>query len=221
MNLSDNLLPFGWYSAAFLVFAGVLAMAVYAAPWRRLKNPVLLNVFLGACVTLLVLWSIKTGIKPGLGFHLLGATALTLMFGPQLAIIGLSLVLLGVTLYGAGGWSSFAANGLLMVVLPVLLSHYIYRLVDRKLPNHFFVYIFVNAFLASGLAIVLTGAAATALLAASGAYSLSYLSSQYLPYYILMAWSEGLSTGMAMTLMVVYRPGWVWTFDDARYIKNK
>jgi uncharacterized membrane protein len=55
----------------------------------------------------------------------------------------------------------------------------------------------------------------------SGAYALAYLKTNYLPYYILMGWSEAISTGMAITLMVVYRPEWVATFDDRRYLNGK
>ena len=29
------------------------------------------------------------------------------------------------------------------------------------------------------------------------------------------------ASGMVMTLLVVYRPRWVATFDDARYLRNK
>jgi uncharacterized membrane protein len=36
-----------------------------------------------------------------------------------------------------------------------------------------------------------------------------------------MSWAEALLTGMVMTMMVIYRPDWVVTFDDARYLENK
>jgi uncharacterized membrane protein len=36
-----------------------------------------------------------------------------------------------------------------------------------------------------------------------------------------MAWSEAFATGMLITLMVVYRPAWVATFDDRRYLLGK
>jgi len=221
MNLTDNLLPaqWHWFGHALLVIA--LIKIALAVPWQRLKNPDMLNLWLGAGVVVMALWSIKAGIKPGLNFHLLGATAFTLMFGPQLAIFGLLLVLIGVTLAGAGGWESFSLNALVMIVLPVWISHTLFKLVDRTLPNHFFIYIFLNAFFAAGLAITATGLASTWLLALSETYTLPYLYSQYLPYYILMAWSEAMSTGMIMTLMVVFRPEWVSTFDDDRYIKHK
>lgn len=47
------------------------------------------------------------------------------------------------------------------------------------------------------------------------------LSTTYLPFYLLMAWSEALTTGVIITLMVVYRPPWVATFDDKAYIENR
>ena len=221
MNLTDNLLPAQWYWFGHALLAIVLVRMALTAPWQRLKNPATLNIWLGTSVVVMALWSIKAGIKPGLSFHLLGATAVTLMFGPQLAIFTLLLVLTSITLAGAGGWDSFSLNALLMIILPVWISYTLFRLIDRGLPNHFFIYIFLNAFLGAGLAMIATGLASTWLLAAAETYKLSYLHSYYLPYYILMAWSEAVSTGMVMTLMVVFRPAWVYTFDDSRYIQNK
>lgn len=221
MNFPDGLLPSSWQWFAHLLFVVVLAWSARAAPWRRLRDNEQLHLFLGLCVALMLLWSIKTGIRPGLNFHLLGATVFTLMFGPWLAIIGMGVVLLGVTFYGLSGWESFSVNGLLMNVLPVTISYSIFRLADSKLPNHFFVYIFINAFVGAAFAMALTGLAATGVLALAGAYTAEYLASNYLPYFLLMGWSEALLSGMALTLLVVYRPQWVATFDDARYLRNK
>ncbi len=222
MNLPDHLLPSAWYWFAYALYAMVLGAAIRFAPWRRLRDSEQLHLFLGTCVTLMLLWSfLKTGIKPGLNFHVLGATLFTLMFGPSLAIVGLSVVLLGVTYFGFSGWESFSANALLMGALPVTVSYAVYRLADGRLPNHFFVYIFVNAFLGGALAMTITGLATTGVFALSGAYSADYLVSNYLPYYLLMGWSEAVLTGMLATLLVVYKPEWVATFDDARYIRNK
>jgi uncharacterized membrane protein len=66
-----------------------------------------------------------------------------------------------------------------------------------------------------------TGLTASGLLIATGAYPFEYLRSDYLPWYLLMSWAEAFSTGAALTLLVVYRPQWVSTFDDARYITGK
>jgi uncharacterized membrane protein len=221
MNFTDTLLPSSLHWIANLSTLVLVILILRHAPWRRLQQLDVLNVFMGAAVTLLMMWSIKAGIKPGLDFHMLGGTLLTLMFGPWLALAVLSMVLCAVTLLGAAGWASIGTNFLLMAALPVVLSHTIFRLADRHLPNHLFVYIFVNGFIAGGLAMVACGLAGAALLGIVGAYTSAYLGSQYLPFFILMGWSEAMLTGMAITLMVVYRPEWVCTFNDERYLKTK
>jgi uncharacterized membrane protein len=225
MNIPDHLLPAAWYWLSHGVAIALLALAWRRASWSSLKEDWRLNLLLGACVTLMVLWSIKTGVKPGLNFHVLGATALTLMFGWPLALFALAVVTIGVTLAGVAAgvsaWEAVSLNFLLMGALPTAVSHGIFRLVDRKLPNHFMVYVFLCGFFGAALAMAAVGVGATLVMAFSGAYQLDYLTSQYLPYFILMGWSEAILTGMAVTLMAVYRPAWVSTFDDVRYLQNR
>ena len=73
----------------------------------------------------------------------------------------------------------------------------------------------------AAVAISTVGVVSTGFAVISGSYSLHYLLRDYLPYYLLLSWSEAFLTGMALTLMVVYRPEWVATFDDARYLGGK
>jgi uncharacterized membrane protein len=35
-----------------------------------------------------------------------------------------------------------------------------------------------------------------------------------------MAWAEAFSTGMLITVIVVYKPAWIATFDDRRYLNR-
>jgi len=221
MNFPDSLLPPAILWPANLLAALLLYHCIRRAPWRILGKEGLQHLWLASCAGLMAMWSIKTGIKPGLNFHMLGGTLLTLMFGPRLAIMALAAVLLGVTLAGAGGWHSLGLNLLMMGSLPVLFSYALYSQAHHKLPRHVFVYIFVDAFVTAGLSIVLLGMADTLLLALAGAYSLEYLGDNYLPYFILMGWSEAMLTGMAVALMVAYRPEWLATFNDKLYIKGK
>jgi len=221
MNIPDHLLPAAWYWLAHVVALAVLALSWRRAPFAALKEGWRLNLLLGACVALMALWSIKTGVKPGLNFHVLGATALTLMFGWPLALFALAAVTVGTTLAaGADAWEALSLNFLLMGALPVAVSHGVFRFVDSKLPNHFMIYVFLCGFFGAALAMAATGLAATLVMALSGAYAPAYLTSQYLPYFILMGWSEAMLTGMAVSLMAVYRPAWVSTFDDSRYLHN-
>ena len=211
----------GWYWAAWIVWLPLFAHALWWAPWGRLKETELLNVWLGMIVLLTLLWSLKAGVRPSLNFHLLGATVFTLSFGPLLAFIGLSLVTLGITLNGDAGIFAYAANALLLAGLSVALSQVFFRILCGVLPKHFFVYIFVNGFLGAALTIIGVGFAATLLLAMAGAYEWDYLISEYFPYFLLLAFSEAWLSGMLMTLFVVYRPEWVVSFDDSIYLTGK
>lgn len=221
MNFPADLFPHDWYVAAWVPFVAALAWSARTAEWRRLGDSAQLHVWLGTIVALVVLWSMKAGVRPGLEFHLLGATAFVLMFGRQLAVVGLSIVLAAVTANGSAAWGAYALNALVMVLVPVLTAHGIFRLVERRLPNHFFVYVFVSAFFGAALSVAATGAFSTLLMAGLRIYAADYLLSQYLPLYMLLGFSEATLTGMCMTILVVYRPAWVGTFDDARYLLNK
>jgi uncharacterized membrane protein len=221
VNLPDTLLSEEWYWAAWAVWLPFFARSVWRAPWRRLNDGEQLNVWLGMVVLLTLIWSLKAGVKPGLGFHLLGATVFTLSFGPHLAFIGLSLVTAGITLNGAAGPFAYAANALLLAGLGVAFSQTSYLFFSRRLPSHFFVYVFVNGFLGSALTIVGVGFAVTVFLALVGVYEWEYLITEYFPYFFLLAFAEAWLSGMVMTLFVVYWPSWVITFDDSRYLVDK
>lgn len=221
MNLPEHLVPLGWQWSANALALALLAYAAIKAPWQHLKPSALQHIFLGSMVILMVLWSIKAGIRPGLNIHLLGATALCLMFRWQLALVVLAVVLVSITAFGMANWQTLGINYLIMAVIPVAFSATLFRLVDAKLPNHLIIYIFVCGFLNGGLTISLCGLSAVLALIAMQAYPASYLFSNYLPYFILIAWSEALLTGMAITLMTAFRPHWLATFSDKRYLGSK
>lgn len=221
MNIPDTLLGEAWYWAAWAVWLPCFARSVLRAPWSRLKDTEQLNVWLGMVVLLTLLWSLKAGVKPGLGFHLLGATVFTLSFGPSLAFVGLSLVTAGITLNGAAGPFAFGVNALLLAGLGVAFSQFFYQLFFRYLPKNFFVYVFVQGFFGAALAIIGVGFSITLLLALTGVYEWTYLIDEYFPYFLLLGFSEAWLSGMMMTLFVIYRPSWVLTFDDSCYLADK
>lgn len=221
MNLTDNLLGDGWYWTAWAVWVPLFVRSVWRAPWRRLADSTQLNVWLGMIVVLTLVWSLKAGVKPGLDLHMLGATLFTLSFGPHLAFVGLCLVAAGIMLNGAADLFPFAANALMTAGVGVGLSQLSYRVFSRIFPRHFFVYIFANGFFGAALTIIGVGLCSTLLLAVAGAYQFEYLMGEYLPYFLLLAFSEAWLSGMVITLFVVYRPDWVGTFEDSRYLAGK
>ncbi|MCB1771174.1 MAG: energy-coupling factor ABC transporter permease, partial [Candidatus Competibacteraceae bacterium] len=154
-----------------------------------------------------------------LGFHLLGVTVYTLMFGWSLGVIGASLIMLAVTVTN-GDWAAFAANALLLGALPVSISYGVYVLVDRYLPRHLFIYIFLCAFFNAMLAAGVTVWALVALLVVTETYTFARISSEYLPFLPLYLFPEGLINGMVITVLVGLRPDWLKTYDDERYLKS-
>ena len=219
MNLTDSLLPADLLYLAYCLWALVLVQAARKAPWRSfLARSTLQHVFLGASAALFLMWIFEAGIRPALGFHFLGVTVYTLMFGWALGAIGVSLVAVGVTLT-SGEWSALAINALLLGVLPVSASYGIYRLVYRYLPRHLFVYIFLcaffNAMVAAGTAIL----ALVTLLVFAESYSFERISAEYLPFVPLYLLPEGMLNGMVTTVLIVLKPDWLKTYDDDIYLK--
>ncbi len=190
--------------------------------WRRLIEPKKLNLFLGATVAVLALWQIRAGLKPGLPFHLYGIAALTLMFGFWRASFAGMLILLMNALFGRGNLAALGLDAMVQAALPAAVSWGLFRLLERRLPNHFFIYVLGNGFFGAALAVASIGLATAAIMVLTDAYPLEYLLSHYLPYAtLLISWAEASLTGMAVTLMAVYRPAWLETFDDRKYIHNK
>jgi len=71
------------------------------------------------------------------------------------------------------------------------------------------------------LTIIGVGFGVSVLLALAGAYPWDYLINDYFPYFLLLGFSEAWISGVVITLFVVYRPNWVLTFDDSRYLMGK
>lgn len=221
MNLPYALFSWPWHLAAALLSMAALLLAAWRVDWRALMHSgPRLNALLGFAVIMTLLWSLRAGVLPGLNLHLLGAMAACLMFGPCLALFALALVLTGISLNGAVEWAAWPINFVVMGLAPVMFAQAIRWFAERRLPGHFFIYIFVMAFAGSALVVLFSGLFAVLLLAAGGAYAWSQLVSEYLPYFLLLAFSEAWISGAVTTMMVVYRPEWVSTFDDRRYLRR-
>lgn len=221
MQVSGELFSTGVILTAGAVGALTLMQAARMAAWRRLFDNEQSHVFFGALVGMLVLWMLRTQVVDGLVFHLSAMTALTLMFGWSLAVVGGALVLAAITLAGLGDWAGYPVSLVLEVIVPATLTQVALVLVRAVLPRHFFIYIFVNAFLAAGVVGVVAAFCAAMALAASPAYSWQELSVTLFPFFPLMFFPEAFLNGWVMTLLVVFKPGWVGSFRDEDYLHGK
>ena len=221
MDFPASLFPAGilWPANALLIV--LLAAALVRLPLGRLRSNEFMHVYLAACVVLLLLWNTRVGVLPALNFHLLGVTAITLMFGWAYAVFAVLMVCAGSLINQGGDWQGLGLNVLVVGCVPILVTQVLLRLAQRRLPHNFFVYVYINGFLAAGLSTLAVGLLGALLMLMVDGGNSEWLSYQYYPYFPLIFFSEAFVNGMIMTALVALRPGWVSSFDDNLYINNK
>ncbi len=221
MELSDALLPASWRVGGWLLYAALGLIVLRRMPWYWLRRRDVPVRFAASTVAVLALWQLRAALGDGPAMHLLGATLLTLAFGPALAALALSLVLAGATYKASLGWGSFGLNGALLVMLPIGVSYAWARLTERLLPPHVFVYFFVAAFFGAAVSAAASAFAVCAVLALGGAVSRVALAENYLPTSLLMLFPEAFLTGGFVTLAVAYMPHWLVSFRDRDYLEGR
>jgi len=222
MLIEPELLTTGTQLVTSLLSAGALFVATISAPWRAwLTDRERQWVWLGSAALLVVVWSMKAGLTPGLSVRFLMITAFTLMHGWQLAVLGATLVLAVLCFSGQAAWGSFGADLLCMAVVPALFAAWFHELVHSRLVHNYFIYFFVTVFLGSALAFNLAGLARLGILVAGGTFDAAHVGDEYFAILPFMSFGEGVANGMVMAMAVVYRPRWVMSFDDRLYLARK
>jgi len=176
--------------------------------------------FFGSVVALFAFALMNAGVLPGMNFHILGYTAITLMMGWRLALVVSALVEVLLVFSGEMHWHDVGINFLLNAAIPILFTYYFFQFVYRRLKHNPFVYIlvagFINAALTQALHAVLLGA----WFGWHEVYSWGKIWDDYGRYLPLMMFPEGVINGMFITGMVVFHPRWLSTFDEDSYFES-
>jgi uncharacterized membrane protein len=175
----------------------------------------------GSAACVFILWMFRTGIYDGLNVHFLWLSALTLLLGFRWAIFSASIALLGVTIFGKESIDMLGVNFLLGILAPISLTYGIYSLTFHKLPRHIFTYIFLCAFIPGALTIALKMMALSGYFYLDGMYSWHIIEDNYLMISTLMVFPEAMFNGMTITLLIIYKPEWVYTFYDKLYLDKE
>lgn len=203
---------FDWATAAAL-----LGLALAFQPWLPLRHRPLQSPWLGAMVLLPFLWGTERLLPNGLALHVSASCLLTLMFGWPLAMWSLALVATASGLLVHGGAPSVGGIVSHLVwfgLVPGTLALLLGLGIRHWLPKNLFVFILGRAFMASAVAVSLTG-------------YLAYLAGrkpdvigldEWLLAYWLVGWGEGFSTGMLAAIFVAFKPDWLLTYSDQRYL---
>ncbi|MDH5179243.1 MAG: energy-coupling factor ABC transporter permease [Gammaproteobacteria bacterium] len=229
MHTNPYLFSNFWFILGAAGYGWILVQAARHAAWRRLRNSADLNVLLYTMLGVFCIWLMNTDYENsrtlvGPTLHLLGATLMTMMFGWAFAILAMSLVLIAYTItagFTVDTWYSLPLDGLATGVLPILISYRLFHFADKRLPNNFFIYIFVCAFFGAALSMAGVVFTTAGLHYLSGAYRMEKLASGYIPFGLLLVFPEAFLTGALMSIFVVYQPEWVSTFDDRRYLRKR
>jgi len=221
MDIPAGLLPGSYLLSAAVLYAVLLLLALFTAPWSKIRDSEAQQVYFGAMVMVLLLWIMHGGIQPGLDYHLLGVTGLTLLFEWQFALFAVSLLLAVTTWLGAAGWEAFGVNALVMGVVPIVLTRVLLYACQRWLPHNFFIYVFINAFLAGALSILLAGLVSGLVQQLAAVHPGNTLVDNFLMILPMLMFGEGFLNGAALSLAVAYRPAWVATFHDRWYLQGK
>ena len=179
------------------------------------------TVCLVSILFLSLIWMIRAGLDSGLNIHLSGGMLITLMFGWRLGILAMSLVCVCVSLWGNSLASHLGLAILINAYLSVSLCYLFFLLIEAFLPRNLYIYLYLSAFFGSALSFIIAGTVSALLLALYAAHDWRVLVNEYLPYYYLMSFAEAFVTCGLITLFVVYRPHWVYSFRDERYLKGK
>ncbi|ABM25362.1 MULTISPECIES: energy-coupling factor ABC transporter permease [Shewanella] len=172
-------------------------------------------------VVINALWLLNASIQLSLHLHFLGIVTCLLLFGWRLATVSLLLPCAFFSLFVLKQPGVFGAFGLFAIAIPLFLSFMLYSRSYHLFPKHIFVFIFVGAFINAGLSTVFHQFSWAIWLWFSADYNWELLVDNYLILIPLLAFPEALLNGMAVTLLVVYQPQWLFDYSDREYLWRK
>ena len=218
--------PWMWVLAAC-----VLGMACASGGLRALTAPARLNAALGSALMLVLLWLLQARVNGPVEVQMAGVGLVVLMFGLRgglillagaTALSGLAMAAgVGLLPTSAGFEPGHAATQYVLgCAVPAVLMRCLAAALQRWLPNHLFVYLLGHGFFSSGLATAAALTVSAFWLDAMQVIPSNQLYNEILPTVLLLASGEAFLTGGLTAIFVAYRPQWMLSFQDARYLSR-
>ncbi|MFQ3789691.1 energy-coupling factor ABC transporter permease [Halomonas sp. A29] len=223
MTFSELILAPWLLIACGLIALSIVALALTQRPWQALlADRALQHRWLAASVAVVLLWQLRAQSVDWLTLHLMLTALMTLIFKAPLALVSNLLANLSLVLLGKAGWPLLGVNVLITGVIPIAIMVSTWRIVDRYLPDNLMIFLFLCGFFGAALATLGTGLAGLALVMLGAVDPEAiYLAKEYALFLPLLMPSEAFITGMLLSVLMVYHPSWVATFNDHRYIDTK
>ena len=215
MVLSEWTLWTGW-----LLYGPLVLLALFKAPWVELfsdsrRQHLLFGTVLGLCV----LWLLRRDFPSGVAVQFIGMPAVTLLLHWPLAILAGLIAQMLILFFGKPELIAIGANGLLLVILPVLIAELAAAWVERFKPDNLFVSIFCSCFFPAALTAVLCAISGFVLLWFNGLYAFPPWLDDFFGLVLLVAFPEAFINGTVITALVVFKPEWLETFNRSRYLQ--
>lgn len=197
------------------IAAAALAVSLLMRPWR-IVSPAIATPLLGTLAVLPWLWALPALQRAPLQLQWSGAVLVLLMFGWPLAVP--VLIAVGVLSWAISplGLPAALSMTVWLGVAPATFALLFGALLRRWLPPHPFIYVLGRGFLGAVLCLF----AARALAQAWGAALPGVAASLGLVAQWLMAWGDAFVTGMLTAIFVAFRPQWLATWSDGRYLRS-
>lgn len=194
-----------------------LVLALYAAPWRQLRAvSTRLHLAGGGLVILLLLWSVKASLEPAIEVHLLGTTALTLLLGLPLALTVGALAQGVQVLLGRIELAEWLPQTLFNVTVPALLTSAMLHALARLQLRNLFFYLLGLGFFGAALSALASYGLLLTLMWAEGAELHRWPAS----VLFLLCFPEGFVNGAVVSILAVYKPHWMRTYDDHYFLDH-
>mgnify|MGYP003558060031 FL=1 len=207
-----------WLGAG--VYVGALLWAAWRAPWLEvLSDSRRQHLLFGTVLGLFLLWLVRRDFDSGVSFHFLCMTVVTLLLDWPLALLGGLLAQIGLIAIGRQDLLALGVNGLLLVLLPVLITEGCALLVERAQPRNLFVYIFCCGFFPAALSALGCLLAGLGLLALDGRFAMPPWLDDFIGYLWLVTFPEAFINGTLVAALVVFCPDWLETFNRTRYLQ--
>jgi uncharacterized membrane protein len=195
-----------------------LTIAAGLRPWRMLGNE-LLTPMLAALVFLPWLWMLPqmlphSLVAGGISIQLSGACLLMLVLGWPLAVLTLAGVAGVVWWAGQLPVEAVLSQWVWLGLVPATLALALGAALRRWLPAHLFIYILGRGFLGTAVCVFAAGLMYELIYHLVGGVAVE----QALVARWLMAWGDAFLTGMGAAVFVAFKPEWLATWSDSRYL---
>lgn len=204
----------GW-----VLYVPIVLWAIWRAPWVELFSDIRRqHLLFGTVFALFLLWLVRRDFDTGVSYHFIGLTAVTLLLGWPLAVVGGLMAQVGLMVLGRQDVAAMGINGVLLIGLPIAVTEACAHLVERAQPRNPFVYIFCSGFFAAALAALLCLLAVLGVLWVDGLFVMPEWLEDFIGYLWLIIFPEAFINGMVITALVVFCPEWLETFNRTRYL---